>query len=79
MVDFIVDKEEVNENGIPLRRKKSKKRMPRKAPRISSSTLQEAQDIFGDGDEVSSCRKQGLREKGLNGVEGIDYEGFKRL
>lgn len=78
MADFIVDEEEVDENGLPVRRKKSKKRMPRQAPGISSSALQEAQDIFGDVDELLSRRKQGLRAKGLDG-EGIDDEGFKRL
>lgn len=79
MADFIVDEEEVDENGLPVRRKKSKKRMPRQAPGISSSALQEAQDIFGDVDELLSRRKQGLRAKGVDGVEGVDDEGFKRL
>ena len=46
---------------------------------ISPLALQEAHDIFGNVDEPFSCQKQGLREKGLNGVEGIDDKGFKRL
>eukprot|EP01018_Ginkgo_biloba_P029203 Gb_29261 [translate_table: standard] len=83
MADFIVDEEEVDENGLPVRRKKSKKRIPRQAPGISSSALQEAQDIFGDVDELLIRRKQGLKGRGLDGLEaGDDDQGYgkpKRL
>ena len=43
----------------------------------SPLTLQEAQDIFGDVDEILPFWKQVLREKGLDGVEQINYKGFK--
>ena len=45
----------------------------------SPSTLQEAHDIFGDVDELLSHQKKSLKSKGLDGVEGIDDKGFKRL
>lgn len=60
MADFIVDEEEVDEHGAPVRRKKLKKKKNRQAPGISSSALQEAHDIFGDVEELLQLRKQGL-------------------
>ncbi|KAJ7545245.1 hypothetical protein O6H91_09G112200 [Diphasiastrum complanatum] len=49
MADFIVDEEDLlDENGQPLRRKKTKKKALRPAPGVSSLALQEAQEIFGD-------------------------------
>ena len=42
--------------------------------------MQEAQDIFGDVDELLSHRKQGLKEKGLDGLGGLnDDQGARRL
>ncbi|XP_044467920.1 transcription elongation factor SPT6 homolog [Mangifera indica] len=60
MADFIVDEEEVDEHGAPVRRKKLKKKKSRQAPGVSSSALQEAHEIFGDVDELLERRKQGL-------------------
>ncbi|KAI4378424.1 hypothetical protein MLD38_015904 [Melastoma candidum] len=60
MADFIVDEEEVDENGAPLRRKKSKRKKSRQAPGVSSSALQEAQEIFGDVDSFLQERKKRL-------------------
>ncbi|XP_057817210.1 transcription elongation factor SPT6-like isoform X2 [Cryptomeria japonica] len=81
MADFIVDEEEVDENGLPVRRRrKSKKRISRQAPGISSIALQEAQDIFGDVDELLSRRKQGLKARGFDGLGGLDDDqGGRRL
>ncbi|XP_051151104.1 transcription elongation factor SPT6 homolog [Andrographis paniculata] len=61
MADFIVDEEEVDENGAPLRRKKVKK--SRQRPGISSSALQEAHEIFGDVDKLLDSRKSGFRDR----------------
>lgn len=60
MADFIVDEEEVDEHGAPVRRKKLNRKKSRQAPGVSSSALQEAHDIFGDVDELLKLRKQGL-------------------
>ncbi|GLT95648.1 hypothetical protein SLE2022_133160 [Rubroshorea leprosula] len=60
MADFIVDEEEVDEHGDPVRRKKLKRKKSRQAPGVSSSALQEAHEIFGDVDELLLLRKQGL-------------------
>ncbi|WOH06329.1 hypothetical protein DCAR_0625754 [Daucus carota subsp. sativus] len=59
MADFIVDEEEVDEDGIPIKRKKVKQKKSRQAPGVSSSALQEAHDIFGDVDELLKLRKLG--------------------
>ncbi|KAJ7976530.1 Transcription elongation factor spt6 [Quillaja saponaria] len=59
MADFIVD-EEVDENGAPLRQRKLKKKKNKQAQGISSSALQEAQELFGDVDELLLRRKEGL-------------------
>ncbi|XP_073222726.1 transcription elongation factor SPT6 homolog isoform X2 [Cicer arietinum] len=59
MADFIVDEEEVDENGAPVRYKKPKGvKRPRQAPGVSSSALQEAQELFGDVDELLEARNQ---------------------
>ncbi|KAK1309133.1 hypothetical protein QJS10_CPA09g00167 [Acorus calamus] len=57
MRDFIVSEDEVDENGISVRRKKSHKKKLR--PGVSSSALQEAHEIFGDVDEFLMLRKAG--------------------
>ncbi|KAI5659682.1 hypothetical protein M9H77_28475 [Catharanthus roseus] len=64
MADFIVDEEEVDEHGVPLRRKKVNKKKSRQAPGVSSSALQEAHEIFGDVDEFLELRKRGLARMG---------------
>ncbi|XXG50559.1 hypothetical protein AAC387_Pa02g4549 [Persea americana] len=63
MADFIVE-EDVDETGAPVRRRKPPRKRPRQAPGISSSALQEAQEIFGDVDELLMIRKQGLAKGG---------------
>ncbi|OMP03733.1 hypothetical protein COLO4_10242 [Corchorus olitorius] len=60
MRDFIVDEDEVDEHGAPLRRKKLKKNKLRQATDASQSALLEAQEIFGDVDELLKLRKVGL-------------------
>ncbi|XP_057970915.1 transcription elongation factor SPT6 homolog isoform X2 [Malania oleifera] len=60
MADFIVDEEEVDEHGAPVRRKKLNRKKSKQAPGVSSSALQEAHDIFGDVDDLLMRRKQGL-------------------
>ncbi|KAK4404708.1 Transcription elongation factor SPT6 [Sesamum angolense] len=55
MADFIVEEEEVDEHGAPVRRKKPKK--IRQRPGISSSALQEAHEIFGDVEDLLRIRK----------------------
>ncbi|KAL3637090.1 Transcription elongation factor spt6 [Castilleja foliolosa] len=55
MADFIVDEEEVDEHGAPVRRKKAKK--SRQRPGISSSALDEAHDMFGDPEELLRARR----------------------
>ncbi|KDP29489.1 hypothetical protein JCGZ_19328 [Jatropha curcas] len=59
MADFIVD-EEVDENGAPMRRKKLKRKKSRQAPGVTSSAIQEAQELFGDVDDFLLRRKQEL-------------------
>ncbi|KAF9679491.1 hypothetical protein SADUNF_Sadunf06G0020400 [Salix dunnii] len=58
MADFIVDEDD--DDGTQVRRKKLKKKKSRQASGVSSSALQEAQEIFGDVDELIHIRKQGL-------------------
>ncbi|KAM7257034.1 hypothetical protein ACFE04_012775 [Oxalis oulophora] len=60
MADFIVDEEEVDEDGAPVRRRKVKRKKSRQGSGPSSYALQEAQEIFGDVDELLQLRKQGL-------------------
>lgn len=61
MADFIVDEEEVDEHGAPVRRKKPKK--SRQRPGISSSALQEAHEIFGDVEDLLRLRKLEARDR----------------
>ncbi|KAA8517882.1 hypothetical protein F0562_015329 [Nyssa sinensis] len=70
MADFIVDEEEVDEHGAPVRRRKLNKKKARQAPGVSSSALQEAHDIFGDVDELLRLRKQGLAKIGRHDESG---------
>ncbi|KAK8480758.1 hypothetical protein V6N13_092320 [Hibiscus sabdariffa] len=58
MADFIVDEDDLP--GASVRRKKMKSKKSRHAFDVSSSALKEAQDIFGDVDELLLLRKQGL-------------------
>ncbi|GMJ14356.1 hypothetical protein HRI_005104800 [Hibiscus trionum] len=58
MADFIVEEDDVP--GASVRRKKMKNKKSRHAFDVSSSALKEAQDIFGDVDELLMLRKQGL-------------------
>ncbi|KAA3478359.1 transcription elongation factor SPT6-like [Gossypium australe] len=58
MADFIVEEDDVP--GASVRRKKMKNKKSRHAFDVSSSALKEAQDIFGDVDELLQLRKQGL-------------------
>ncbi|XP_022765684.1 transcription elongation factor SPT6 homolog isoform X1 [Durio zibethinus] len=58
MADFIVEEDDVH--GASVRRKKMKNKKSRHALDVSSSALKEAQDIFGDVDELLLLRKQGL-------------------
>ncbi|CAN6341552.1 unnamed protein product, partial [Urochloa humidicola] len=68
MADFIVDEEEIDGNGQVVR-KKVKKKVPRQAAGVSSSALQEAQDIFGDVDDLLARRKQELEREAINSGE----------
>ncbi|XP_059668271.1 transcription elongation factor SPT6 homolog [Cornus florida] len=70
MADFIVDEEEVDEHGAPVRRRKLNKKKSRQAPGVSSSALQEAHDIFGDVDELLRLRKQGLAKMSRHNDSG---------
>ncbi|CAL0332811.1 unnamed protein product [Lupinus luteus] len=60
MADFIVDEEEIDENGAAMRRRKPKRKKTRQAPGVSSSAVQEAQDLFGDVEELLQTRKKNL-------------------
>ncbi|XVE52312.1 hypothetical protein DITRI_Ditri02bG0113100 [Diplodiscus trichospermus] len=62
MADFIVDEE--YKHGAFVRRKKMKYKS-RQTPGTSSYALKEAQDIFGDVDELFLLRKQGLESSEL--------------
>ncbi|XP_031382982.1 transcription elongation factor SPT6 homolog [Punica granatum] len=61
MADFIVDEEEVDENGAPIRRRKIKRKKSRQAPGVSSSALEEAHEIFGDVDDLLQLRRQSIQ------------------
>ncbi|XVF24560.1 hypothetical protein REPUB_Repub13aG0138700 [Reevesia pubescens] len=58
MADFIVEEDDVH--GASVRRKKMKNKKSRHALDVSSSALKEAQDIFGDVDELLLLRKRGI-------------------
>ncbi|PQQ20025.1 transcription elongation factor SPT6-like [Prunus yedoensis var. nudiflora] len=51
--------EEFDATGVPVRQKKLKRKKFREAPGVSSSSLHEAHEIFGDVDELLQLRKQG--------------------
>lgn len=63
MDGFIVSEEEVDENGAPVRSHRKPKKRARQAPGVSSSALQEAQELFGDVEELLDARNQ---RQGLN-------------
>ncbi|XP_043710162.1 transcription elongation factor SPT6 homolog [Telopea speciosissima] len=67
MADFIVEEEEFDETGAPVRRKKPKRKKLRQAPGVSSAALQEAHDIFGDVDGLLDRRKRSLEKGGRVG------------
>lgn len=46
-----------------------KKKKSKQAPGVSSSALQEAQEIFGDVDELLMLRKQGMARDSSEWVE----------
>ncbi|KAF8715916.1 hypothetical protein HU200_026878 [Digitaria exilis] len=69
MADFIVEEDEIDGNGQVVRRKKFKKKVPRQAAGVSSSALQEAQDIFGDVDDLLARRKQEIEREAANSGE----------
>ncbi|CAM0954847.1 unnamed protein product [Alopecurus aequalis] len=69
MADFIVDEEEIDGNGQVVKRKKVKRKPLRQAAGVSSSALQEAQDIFGDVEELLALRKQELERDAINSGE----------
>ncbi|XP_039837734.1 transcription elongation factor SPT6 homolog isoform X2 [Panicum virgatum] len=69
MADFIVEEDEIDGNGQVVRRKKFKKKVPRQTAGVSSSALQEAQDIFGDVDDLLARRKQEMEREAINSGE----------
>ncbi|KAH7314514.1 hypothetical protein KP509_21G005900 [Ceratopteris richardii] len=79
MADFIVEEEMVDEDGQPVRRGKARRKGPRQAAGVSSSALQEAQEIFGDVTELLDRRKYGM--SGEQGDEENEQdegrEGFR--
>ncbi|GAB4839170.1 Transcription elongation factor spt6, partial [Ancistrocladus abbreviatus] len=77
MADFIVDEEELDENGAPVRRKKLAKKKYRQAPGVSSSALLEAHEIFGDVEELLKVRQLRLDKIGRYDENGKWIE--KRL
>ncbi|KAG9454791.1 hypothetical protein H6P81_007695 [Aristolochia fimbriata] len=77
LADFIVDEEDVDENGAPVRRKKISKKNSRRAPGIASAALQEAHDLFGDVDELLQVRKEGLaRRNDMHRAFEDEFEPF---
>ncbi|XP_077224916.1 transcription elongation factor SPT6 homolog isoform X2 [Tasmannia lanceolata] len=64
MADFIVDEEEVDKNGAPVRRRKPCKKKSRPAIGVSSSALQEAREIFVVVNELLMLRKQRFAKGG---------------
>ncbi|XP_077223257.1 transcription elongation factor SPT6 homolog [Tasmannia lanceolata] len=64
MADFIVDEEEVDKNGAPVRRRKPCKKKSRPAIGVSSSALQEAREIFVVVNELLMLLKQRFAKVG---------------
>ncbi|XP_021745917.1 transcription elongation factor SPT6 homolog [Chenopodium quinoa] len=61
MADFIVSEDDMDADGVPVRRvNKNKKKKHRQAGGVPSSSLQEAQDIFGDVEELLDMRRKTL-------------------
>ncbi|KAH9610332.1 hypothetical protein KSS87_005321 [Heliosperma pusillum] len=60
MADFIVEEEDVDETGAPVRRRKVKKKKYGQSTGVSSSAIQEAQEIFGDVEELLNQRRLNL-------------------
>ncbi|KAK3138392.1 hypothetical protein QOZ80_5AG0368330 [Eleusine coracana subsp. coracana] len=69
MAGFIVDEEEMDENGQFVKKKKFKRKVPRQAAGVSSSALQEAHDIFGDVEDLLERRKMELEREAANSDE----------
>ncbi|GBG67748.1 hypothetical protein CBR_g876 [Chara braunii] len=57
MADFIVEEQAFDEDGQPVRRRKSKGSSFGRVAGISATALQEAQEIFGDVDSMLQNRK----------------------
>ncbi|KAK9725960.1 hypothetical protein RND81_05G180000 [Saponaria officinalis] len=74
MADFIVEEEEVDETGAPVRRQKVKKKKFGQATGVSSSALQEAQELFGDVEELLNQRRENLER-----VRRFDETGERRI
>ncbi|CAO2831543.1 unnamed protein product [Amaranthus hypochondriacus] len=80
MADFIVDEDEVDDDGMPIRRKPQKKKKHRQAPGVPSSALQEAHDIFGDVEELLDMRRRlnlerdGYDDSGQWKDRGLEHE-----
>ncbi|CAN0929200.1 Transcription elongation factor SPT6 homolog [Linum grandiflorum] len=68
MADFIVDEEDIDENGVPVRHRPQKRRKSKQASGASSFALQEAHEIFGDVDELLQLRRQ----QGLDSNERLE-------
>ncbi|EFJ08665.1 hypothetical protein SELMODRAFT_447972 [Selaginella moellendorffii] len=81
MADFIVDEDETDENGQLVRTKRpKKKKYSRQAPGISSSALQEAQEIFGDVSQLLEDRRIRVSEaEREEGAHDEDDAGRGRL
>ncbi|KAL9240041.1 hypothetical protein vseg_014304 [Gypsophila vaccaria] len=60
MADFIVEEEEMDETGAPVRRQKVKKKKFGQATGVSSTALQEAHEMFGDVEELLNQRRMNL-------------------
>lgn len=60
MADFIVSEDDMDADGVPVRRVDKKKKKHRQAPGVLSSSLQEAHDIFGDVSELLDMRRKTL-------------------
>ncbi|GAB2295631.1 Transcription elongation factor spt6 [Dionaea muscipula] len=73
MADFIVD-EDMDESGQPVRRKKLAKKRYRQTPGVPSSALQEANEIFGDVEELLKHRKHQLDSSFEERVRRIEDE-----
>ncbi|KAL8162313.1 hypothetical protein V2J09_013802 [Rumex salicifolius] len=64
MADFIVDEDDVDETGVPKRKKVVQKKKFRSAPGVAPMAIQEAQEIFGDVEELLKLRQINLEQRG---------------